>query len=421
MNITTSYLHDRTFYLLRDYEFTEEAASEFSAHVANYVASTFGITRDACKSLAQSVYAALIPDTQFEYSEEETLFTATLQEWFSLGSFMKSAANKAAQIGAGVKKSVVAGAQKVKTNYQANLGKMTGRLSANGKVIVGATPAKATFGQKLKAATGIGAGNTNVFKGAGTRMSQGYTVGSRTVAANQIHAANIAKETAAHNAANQAKKVHEQVTARGENNSDSGNALRSAQAAAVNASKTVNAGIKSVNNQTGEVKLKRNQLVGKPQVSPKPVPSNTPKPTPNPAPNQPQTPTQPQKPTHTPDTRTVQERAEARGIGKHYEGGANGINFQGRKDTKAGTLGRFGAGFKNSQGNFMGISTNDNIGTNMKNIGNWAMANKAQATTMAAGTLGAGYLAYRALRSPRPVVVNNGQQQQPVVVNNYQR
>lgn len=407
MNITTSYLHDRTLYLLRDYEFTEEAASEFSAHVANYASSTFGISRDACKSLAQSVYAALIPDTQFEYSEEETLFTATLQEWFSLGSFMKSTANKAAQIGAGVKKSVVAGAQKIKTNYQANLGKMTGRLSANGKVIAGATPTKATFGQKLKAATGIGAGNTNVFKGAGTRMSQGYTVGSRTVAANQIHAANIAKETAAHNAANQAKKVHEQVTARGENNSDSGNALRYAQDAAGNASKTVNAGIKSVNYQTGEVKLKRNQLVGKPQVSPKP--------TPNPAPNQ------PQKPTHTPDTRTVQERAEARGIGKHYEGGANGINFQGRQNTKAGTLGRFGAGFKNSQGNFMGISTKDNIGTNMKNIGNWAMANRAQATTMAAGTLGAGYLAYRALRGPRPVVVNNGQQQQPVVVNNYQR
>lgn len=410
MNITTSYLHDRTSYLLREYEFTEEAASEFSAHVANYAASTFGISRDACKSLAQSVYAALIPDTQFEYSEEEILFSANLQEWFSFSSFMKSAANKAAQFGSGVKKSVIAGAQKVKANYQSNLGKMTGRLSADGKVRPGYQPLKATFGQKFKAATGIGAGNSNVFKGAGSRMSKGFTIGSRTTAANQIQDARMNKAFKANEKMIDAKAAHDKVTAAGENNSVTGNAYRSAKAEAAKATAEANSSVNSGG------KLNRNQILGKPQVAPKPVtPASKPQ-TPKSVPDN-----QTNAPQHTSDTRTLEERANARGIGKHYEGGANGINFQGRQNTKAGTLGRFGAGFKNSQGNFMGISTKDNIGTNMKNIGNWAMANRAQATTMAAGTLGAGYLAYRALRSPRPVVVNNGQQQQPVVVNNYQR
>lgn len=399
MKITTSELY-AALDQCEEIVFTETEQLIALGHILFAELSSIGLHPAEVNRLTGATLNYYQRADQYQFStDNQILYSGTEQEcysvWSSIGNGLTKAAAATTRVTAGTKKALSAGFNKASLNYR------TGGLKST-------------------------------FKGVGSRMSKGYSLGFKTKMAQQTQ--NLANKNIGQlNALKGGLKTqfidmsksgnltnHAKTTLWDQKNQL--NAISKGQQSVVNEKGAGSRSrILSQRSQVNEVSsgLRKNgattQATRNAQAS---AISGPAKPTTTQVPqvsqvNQTPTTTQTPKP-YTPSGQT---NNMVRGT-RPFESGGRGLNASGLKQVRKEGGNEFMARMRNSKGNIMGINTQDGFKKNMANIGNWAASNKVQAGVVAAGTAALGYGAYRMLRGPRQQPQQPQQQQQPIIINN---
>lgn len=394
MNITSRYLTEfvqnhfcnHTLDPIEATELTIEVASEF--YSAGYDLPTSRI-------IGNAVFAGLYPETQELYSEEsdEYLFTASLQDMFGFGSFMKS-----------VGSSIASGAKRTVANYKAAGGgfaglkntfkgvgsSMSGAFQKTSNALAEQAKQKQSVVERAKNIKAIGENN----KAADKIMGKANKATDKAVTADKAlqDRKTTSKPTKAWNQMSQEEKDAHIATQRAQKQKliqERASQSTKAQQLKSDANITRQGGNVSQINAQNQVKedvaSQRTQRFQQLQAQ-------------------------------NDQKNNIQRNngvAQTSQMGNSTLGAAKVQPTQPTTQQSSrfmNSVKNFGKGFQDQNNGFMGMKGG------FKGVGNWAMNNKAQAATAALGTAAAGYMAYRAFRGPRqqPQQV---QQQQPVNVN----
>lgn len=133
----------------REDALTESQADELFDVVCHAATEIFGIDNKTALRLATIVRSICLKEdepSEITYSEEEVLFTCSLQEMYAFGSFIRSAINTTKSIGSGIKYGAKSMTQKGASTVNSKINKVNsnlGKLGGNISTRVGTTTTSA--------------------------------------------------------------------------------------------------------------------------------------------------------------------------------------------------------------------------------------------------------------------------------------